>query len=360
MPFARPTLADLDARAAADIAARMPGADALPRRSALGVLGRVHAGATHGLYGYLDWAARQVMPDTAEAEYLDRWAAVWGVSRTAAGYASGNVTFAGTDGAVVPAGTQLQRGDGVLYALAEEVEITAGMATGAVGAVDLGTAGNAAAATLLVLVSPVSGVQSSAVVATGGIVGGADVESDPTLLTRVLARVQQPPHGGADFDWATWTFDRVSHGVPVSRYWVSPQEMGIGTMTVRVMVEDAGAPGGERLPTDEELTAIADYLDTVRPVTVHEFYVVAPIADPLTVTLSGLTPATAAVGAAIEAELIDLIGREAVPGGILLISHIREAISRAAGEWDHVLVAPTANVTTYTGHIVTFGGLQAT
>ena len=43
MPFARPSLADLIARAAADIEAGLPGADARLRRSNLAVLGRMHA-----------------------------------------------------------------------------------------------------------------------------------------------------------------------------------------------------------------------------------------------------------------------------------------------------------------------------
>ena len=60
---------------------------------------------------------------------------------------------------------------------------------------------------------------------------------------------------------------------------------------------------------------------------------------------------------AIEAELEALIRREAVPGGTILISRIREAISIAAGEVDHRLDAPAADVTHTSGEIVTFGVL---
>ncbi|RYE88861.1 MAG: baseplate J protein, partial [Oxalobacteraceae bacterium] len=56
-------------------------------------------------------------------------------------------------------------------------------------------------------------------------------------------------------------------------------------------------------------------------------------------------------------ELRDLLVREAAPGKTLLLSHIREAVSTAAGETDHVLVSPAANVVPPTGHMPTFGSI---
>jgi len=63
------------------------------------------------------------------------------------------------------------------------------------------------------------------------------------------------------------------------------------------------------------------------------------------------------VQAAVEASLRDLIAREAEPGGTLLISRIREAISIAAGESDHVLTSPTTNQTAAAGEIFTMGAI---
>lgn len=51
-------------------------------------------------------------------------------------------------------------------------------------------------------------------------------------------------------------------------------------------------------------------------------------------------PDTTAVRAAITSSLKDLHEREAGLGDKLLISHIREAISGAAGETDHPLTLP--------------------
>ena len=76
MSFERPDLPTLIERAIADIESRLTGADARLRRSNLNVLARVHSGAAHGLYGYLDWLAKQILPDSADAEFLERHARI--------------------------------------------------------------------------------------------------------------------------------------------------------------------------------------------------------------------------------------------------------------------------------------------
>lgn len=345
MPFNRPTLTDLIERAITDIETRLPGVDARLRRSNLNVLARVHGGAVHGLYGYLDFIARQVMVDTAESAFLERWAGVWGVARKAAAKAVGDVTFTGTNGAVIPAGTVLVRSDAAEFVTDDEVTISTGTATAAVTAVAAGAAGNTEENAGLTLASPISGVNSSATVAEGGLTAGTDAESDELLRERLLARIQQPPHGGADFDYVTWAKEVAG----VTRAWVYPLELGPGTVTVRFVRDDDDSI----IPDAGEVTAVQDYIDARRPVTA-DVTVVAPVAVPLDFTIE-LTPDTAAVRAAVEAELLDLLRREAEPGGTILISHLREAISVAAGETDHVLTLPAADVTHDTGEIAVMG-----
>jgi len=344
MPFNRPALADLIARAQADIESRLPGADASLRRSLLNVLARIHAGSVHALYGYLDWLAKQLMPDTAEAEHLERWSSVWGVNRLAATYATGSVTLTGTG--TIPAGASLVRADGVEYSVDAETIITASGAV-AITAVNAGEAGNASAGSRLTLVSPIAGVQPQGVVAS--LTGGADTEADEALRARLLARIQQPPHGGASFDYEAWALE--AHP-DVTRAWVYPLELGVGTVTVRVMTDDATADG---IPASTVIDAVQAHIDAERPVTAA-VTVVAPVAVPLSLSI-GLSPNTSVVQAAVEAELRDLLRREAEPGGTVLVSHIREAISIAAGEFDHVLTSPTADVSHTTGQIATLGSI---
>lgn len=353
MPFSRPDLPTLIERAIADIESRLPGADARLRRSNLNVLARVHAGAVHGLYGYLDWIAKQILVDTAEAEILERHAIIWLPSgRTPALYAVGQVVASGAEGTVIPAGTLFKRADGTTYSSETESIIAGGQALVTVVADVAGQQGNATAGTALNPDSPIAGINAAVTVTVGALTGGADIEDDDALRARVLARIQQTPHGGARHDYITWAKE-----VPgVTRAWCYPLEMGDGTVTLR-FVRDNDA---SLIPDAAEVAVLQAYIQDRAPVGMHLF-VVAPIAAPIAFSIQS-TPATAAVKAAIEASLRDLIIREAEPEGgngegKVLLTHIREAISLAAGEIDHVLVSPSADVAPALGQMATFGSI---
>lgn len=346
MPFDRPSLNEIISRIKADIESRLAGADASQRRTLLGIIAAVEAGAVHGLYGYLDWIAAQGMPDTADTEQLERWSSIWGKQRKSAAQAAGTATFTGNSGSVIPSGTVLTRADGVEYATTEDGTIVDGSAVVAVAAAEAGADANADADTKLKLTTSVAGVSSTAV--AGDITGGADVESDADLRARLLARIRQAPHGGADFDYTAWALE-VSG---VTRAWVYPMELGAGTVTVRVMTDDTTEDG---IPDAETVEAVQTYLDEQRPVTA-EVFVVAPVAVPMNPEIH-LSPNTATVQAAVEAELADMLLREAEPGATILISHLREAISIATGEADHVLVSPAADVDHGVGELATLGDI---
>lgn len=344
MAFNRPTLSELITRVKNAITSRLS-FDQL-RRSDAEVYAKVLAGASHELHGHLQFISEQVIYDTAAAEYLDRWASIWlTVPRKAAAAATGNMTLTGSSGVVVPAGTAVINTDGIEYTTDVEVTLAAGEATAVITAVNGGADSNLVAASALSLVTPLDGLNSTATVATGGIVGGADIEPDDSLRRRLITRIQQPPHGGADYDYVNWALE-----VPgVTRAWVSPQELGAGTVTVRFVRDDDAS----LIPDAGEVTTVQDYIDARRPVTA-DVTVVAPVAVPLDFTID-VSPDTTAVRAAVEAELNDLLTREAAPGATLLLSHIREAISIAAGENNYTMDAPTADITPTTGQMPTMG-----
>ena len=113
------------------------------------------------------------------------------------------------------------------------------------------------------------------------------------------------------------------------------------------------------IPTAEDVDAVQALIELRRPVTA-EVFVVAPIANPMDLTIkvvpgAGTTLATAR--AAVERELRDLLAREAVPGGTILLSRIREAVSIAAGESDNAVTVPAANFASGTGEIATLGDI---
>ncbi|WP_448660290.1 baseplate J/gp47 family protein [Sphingomonas sp. CJ99] len=346
MSFTRPTLSALIDRARADIDARLPGADSRLRRSVLDVLARVHAQAVNGLYGAINYYAG-FFPDPENRDAIERWASIKGLSRKPAIGASGPATVTGTNGTAIVAGTVLVRADGVRYATSAEALIAGGSAELAVVAQQGGRITDMAAGQQLTFVSPIAGVSAVAVVAAGGLVGGLAEESDAELSSRVYGALRNPPAGGKAADYIGWARE-----VPgVTRAWVEENWDGLGTLRL-LFVMDGRA---DIIPLSADIDAVAAKIEAERPVCV-EVTVGGPVADPLDFTLT-VTPDTPDTRAAVEASLRDLIAREAQPGGTLLISRLREAVSVAAGETDHVMTAPSANVTAASGEIAVMGAI---
>lgn len=345
MAFSRPTLTDLITRIEADYVSRLTGGGSLLRRAAVKVLARVNAGTIHLVYGFLAWIARQVMPDTAEAENLERWATIWGIERILATFTTFDVVFTGTNGTEILAGTELARDDGVLYTTDALGTISSGTATVSCTSREAGATPGMDGGEIIALSSPISGIDSAVTVSGTGINNGEDKELDESLLARLLARIQTPPHGGNENDYVTWAKEVAG----VTRAWCYPLYTGAGTVGLTFVRDN---DSGSIIPSAGEVTEVQDYIDELRPVTAF-LTVFAPTAVPLNFTITGTF--TAAVKLAIQAELEDLILREAEPAGTLLISHIREAISKAQGETDHGLTTPSANVTTTAGQLTTMG-----
>ena len=258
--------------------------------------------------------------------------------------ATGTAGFAGITGSAIAAGTVVQRPDAVQYVTTEAGAIAAGVASIPVEALEPGQIGNAVIGTGLTLTSPIAGVNAVAIAETA-LAGGADVEAVEPWRARILTRIRKPPQGGADYDYMAWALE-----VPgVTRAWVYPGEQGVGTVIVRFVRDDDASI----IPDAGEVAAVQAAIDAVRPVTA-DTYVVGPIATPQNFTIQ-LLPDTAAIRAAVQAELLALYRREAKPSGTMLISQQREAISVAAGETDHVLTVPAANQVHTTGQLPTLG-----
>jgi uncharacterized phage protein gp47/JayE len=344
MPFERPTLPQLIDQGAAEFESRLPGVLARVRNSLVGVLNRVIAGGVSALYKYAEHLNDQVWPDRAAPEFLPEHGARWGTPQLPAAGASGTAGFAGIDGSAIAQGTVVQRSDAVQYATTVPGVIAAGVASIPIEAVQAGQIGNAVVGTPLTLTSPVAGVNAVAIAGTA-LAGGADVEAIEPWRARILTRIRKPPQGGADYDYEAWALE-----VPgVTRAWVYPGEQGGGTVVVRFVRDDDASI----IPDAGEVAAVQAAIDAVRPVTADAI-VVAPVAAPQNYTIQ-LLPDTAAIRAAVEAELLALYRRAAEPAGTMLISQEREAISVAAGETDHVLTVPSANQAHAVGQLPMLG-----
>lgn len=352
MAFNRPTLQTILQRLQADINSRLTGSDSYITRAVLYVIARAIAGVAHGLYGHQSYTAQQIIPDTADSDNLERQA-FWlgrGMTRNSATAATGPVTFTGTDGSVIPAGTKLQRSDGIEYTTDSDGTIVGSSIDISVTATSTGQDTNASAGQVLNLVSPVNGVQGSATVAEGGVTGGSDTESDAQLLARLREFVAASSNGVNLTQYAIWA-KKISG---VTRAWPFEHWLGIGTVGLAFVRDDDASI----IPDAAEVQNVQDYIDERRPPGMT-FVAFAPTAVPQDLTIQ-LSPNTATVQAAVQAELDDLFRREAqvedgTGSGTILLSRIDEAVSIADGELDHVLVTPVANITLNPGELASLG-----
>ncbi|WP_064577171.1 baseplate J/gp47 family protein [Cupriavidus gilardii] len=345
MPFDTPTLPQLIERADADLAGAT---DQVLRRSDQIVLGRVHAGATHELHGYLAFVAKQILPDECEEDMLVRYAKLrLRVPRRDAVAATGPIAVVGQVGAVIDKGVVLQYADGRRYVVNAPVTLTAAQAAVPVNAVEPGVAGNLAPGATLELVSPVLGITPSATVLAPGITGGTDQEGIEALRQRVIRSFRIVPDGGNADDYETWAREVAG----ITRAWCRRHYMGLGTVGVFVMRDDDPDP----IPSQASLDAVRDHIEAEKPVTA-ELYVLAPKAKPIHFQIR-LSPDTTATRAAVEQSLRDLLKREGDLGVTVLRTHLAEAISQSPGENDHQLIAPADNVALAPNEIPTFGGV---
>ncbi|GGJ14291.1 baseplate J/gp47 family protein [Neoroseomonas lacus] len=346
MSFERPTLSALRVQARADMAARLTGTDAALRRALAMVLAEAFAALAHHQYGYLDHIARQVIPDTAEGVYLDRWCRIVGLARKPATAAGGLVTATGTNGTDIAAGVTLTRSDGVVYAVAALATIASGTAELSVLAATPGADGGLEAGASLTFVTAIPGVTGTATVGLAGLTGGGPEESDTALRDRLRARLSAPPTGGSATDYVAWALEITG----VTRAWCLPLNRGPGTVDVAFVMDDRE----DIFPEPGDVAIVQAHIDAVRPVTAN-CVVFSPTPAPINVTITGLNPDSAAVRAAIATELAAQIRRDAAPAGIIHRSRLIEAIARAAGESWHTMTVPSADVTQSAGALATLG-----
>ena len=385
--FLFPSAPDLYARAIGAFRS-IGGFDAAVRRNNLTETAKVIAGGQQEDYGRLAYVGRQAFAVTAEGEYLEAKAAEVGLGRRPAQGASGFVTVTAADALALAAGAQLQRGDGWVYATTAVATLSGAGSFDApvvavsnppinsAGAVDgSGPSGDCDAATPLVLISGATGPGAStatAVAGAAGIAGGLAVEDDgppyttdlSTLRGRLLWRLRNPPHGGAPSDYVLW-----ASSVPgVTRVFVERRWRGPGTVRVFPLFDNLFADG---VPDSARVAAVQAVIEAEGP-SASICTVAAATRLPTAVAVSGLTPNSAALQAAVAAELADAFRRlsrpagvdYAVPGLDFLATPfsfaqiwIAQAIANASGERRAIVTAPLADIAASAGQMPTLGAL---
>jgi uncharacterized phage protein gp47/JayE len=355
MAFSRPTLSQIIDRIKGDFKSGL-GLTTIIRRSFLDIIAKAFGGASHTLHGFIDWASRQLIPDTADDEYLLRWATIWGVERKEAVFAEINIEVTGTTGGTLTAGTIYQRSDGFQYTVDADVVVPAsGTEQALIIASEAGEDGNIDDGSIVSLLAPIAGIETDATVDSTSVEGEAQ-ETIDELRERLIERIQEPPSGGTASDYIQYAKEVAG----VTRAWVLPGHLGEGTVGL-TFVEDNESP---IIPSAAKVQEVQDHVDPIKPITA-DLYVFAPNETQMSPTIK-LDPNTAEVQAAVETELEDMLAREAQIrdayesvgvqyDGIIQLSKINEAISIADGEDDHLLVSPTSDVQPQVGGLVTLG-----
>ncbi|MFC0683102.1 baseplate J/gp47 family protein [Novosphingobium clariflavum] len=375
MVFSRPTLTSLRSQVAADIAAGLPGLNALLRYNNLTILGDVEAGLVDGCYGYLDWITKQSVPFTSEDEFLEGWSALKGVTRKPAVAATGKVTLNGTGG-TVPAGTALTRSDGASFTVDADIALIGGVAVVPVTAAATGSSSNTILGTTLSLASAISGVNSLGTVSVA-IAGGTDVERDDDLRSRMITEYSRPASGGSANDYVNWAL-----GIPgVTRAWCERTVFGAGTVGVLFMMDESradygGFPQGTNgVATAESRATAASGDQLIVANALFELQPVGPIvfaractANTIDLTIAGISDATDTTKAAIAAAFAAALLATAVPGASTPLSAIEGKIAAVSGATGFVITeifasagavspGPTGNISSNVGALPVAGNI---
>lgn len=355
MPWTTPTLRSVRETVRGEITTAL-GRASFVGNSVLRVMADATAALTHLTLRYLDWLALQLLPDTSEGEWLDRHGDIWlvnadgSIGRKVGTFASGNVTVSGTTGIILQAGMRLTGGDNWPYETTEQVYVSDAGSPVAVRALNAGSGGNKISGDILSFDSPGAGVDGSAPVIT--LTGGTDEESDDELRKRILLRIQKPPMGGDADDYVQWALQ-----VPgVTRAWCSPLEMGIGTVTVRFMMDELRADQ-DGFPTEDDCIMVKAYMDTMRPVAVKDFYVVAPIPQPVSCQITQLVVDNEDTRAGIETSMRDMLFLLATPGQTIYLAWKSYAVMNAPNVNSFQFINTTDDVMPSPGHMAVLGNI---
>ncbi|MEY8260528.1 baseplate J/gp47 family protein [Oscillospiraceae bacterium 50-60] len=193
-----------------------------------------------------EWVLDQSFPQTAQGVYLDRHAAMRGLSRLPASRAVGTLRFSVESPPAlavnIPAGTVCMTADERRFQTTAGATLAAGAtyADAPAEALEAGGGGNAVAGAVRFLTA--CPVAVTACTNPAAFSGGSDAEDDETLRRRVLESYRRLPNG-ANAAWYEQT--AMSHdGVAAAR--AVGRARGIGTVDVYIAGE-SGLPGAALL-----------------------------------------------------------------------------------------------------------------
>jgi uncharacterized phage protein gp47/JayE len=206
------------------------------------------APSAYELFNSAVWAQevlRRGFASTTFGVYLDMRCEEHGIARRAAVKATGALQVTGKPGTIIPAGTRVATpADPITNTASIEFETVGdgvtldgtGVATVEIAAVEAGASGNVAAGAINVLVGSVPGV--TGIINVEATSGGAEEESDASLLERLMLKIRSPGSSGNKADYIQWALQIDGIGGAV----VEPLWNGPGTVKVYVIDLEKRAP----------------------------------------------------------------------------------------------------------------------
>ena len=299
---------------------------------------RAAAAQIQGLLIQAQWVLDQSFPQTAQGEYLERLAALRGISRGIATCATGSLRF-GVSSAVggdlaIPAGTVCMTAGGVRFATTDDAVLSAGSLYTDVPAMALepGKAGNVAAGAVTIMAAMPAGIR--ACTNPQPFSGGDDAESDEDLRLRLLDSFLRLPNGAnaAYYEQTALSFPSVAAARAIGR------PRGVGSVDVYIAT-DAG------LPDEELLEAVDSYLQERREISV-DLQVLAPQEQAVNIQVAvkcGRNSAFAQVEERVEAAL-----RAAFTGALLgrevTLAALGDILFHLEGVDNYRFSAPAADI----------------
>lgn len=193
--------------------------------------------------------------DENSGKYLDMHAALLGMTRLEGTRAQAEISFSGTSGTLIPAGTAFFTAAGLEFTLDADVVLINGAGTGTLTAAEVGDEYNVDTGEISQMLRSVAGLSGFYCQESQG---GTDAESDEALFDRIALRRANPATSGNEAQYIQWALE--CDGVGACK--VTPLWNGPGT--VRVMIADY-----ERGPVDDAVTeAVKAHIEEQRPVCV--------------------------------------------------------------------------------------------
>ncbi len=302
--------------------------------SDIGIRLRVLAGEVFALYARLEYIKKQIMPSSADGDFLESHALMRGLQRKNGVAASGVVTFYTSGNAVgdvrIPKGTVVSTaGSGsVRFKTVEEAVISSGTSKTdvMVEALVKGVRGNVGAGSVCLLVTPAAGIVR--VSNASRIRGGSDIESDDQLRNRILNSYKDISNG-------TNRAYYIEQAMSVSGVWsvgIEPRARGAGTVNVYIADRDGTAE-------NELIAQVQSKLDEAREINVDvlvKALAIVPCDVNVVISVKGgydHNEVSANVAAAVNEYFLSLQG-----GQTVYLSEIGGCISNVEGVANYTFV----------------------